>query len=68
MSGSLAVGFSFGLTYSSVAVYQNGRVEVIANEQGHRLTPTCVAFTDTELLVGDAAKVSSGKYSTLTRT
>ncbi|GAU88459.1 HSP70-1 [Ramazzottius varieornatus] len=56
MSGSLAVGFSFGLAYSSVAVYQNRRVEVIANEQGHRLTPTCVAFTDTELLVGDAAK------------
>lgn len=61
-----AIGIDLGTTYSCVAVWKNGRIEIIPNDQGNRTTPSYVSFVDTERLIGDGAKNQAAMNSTNT--
>ena len=68
MNSDYAIGIDLGTTFSCVSVWKNNRVEILANEFSNRITPSCVAFTDKERLIGEVAKAQllSNQKNTIT--
>ncbi|KAG8723177.1 ATPase with role in protein import into the ER [Ceratobasidium sp. 395] len=66
LSDTTVIGIDLGTTYSCVAIYHEGRVDIIPNEQGNRITPSWVGFSDNERLIGDAAKQAFHKMPSQT--
>ena len=65
-SSQVAIGIDLGTTYSCVAVWQHNQADIIVNEQGNRTTPSYVAFSNTQRMVGDAAKNQAATNPTST--
>lgn len=66
MNQAPAVGIDLGTTYSCATIFQHGTVEIIANEQGNRTTPSVVSFNEFERLIGEVADDESIKNPTNT--
>ncbi|KAG8717681.1 ATPase with role in protein import into the ER [Ceratobasidium sp. 395] len=66
LSDTTVIGIDLGTTYSCVAIYHEGRVDIIPNEQGNRITPSWVGFSDNERLIGDTAKQAFHKIPSQT--